>query len=281
MRSALGTQEEVSDYSNSAPLAGNRNTTGAFNNRATNANFWSSSQSGSNAWNRNLNSSNATVNRNTNSKANGFSVRCLKDREIYIVETRHCLVSTAGKNKFMVDNYSQLKLDLFRAYYDARKNKRNKLNSLAFEIDYEKKLLELADEIWNRRYSPGQSVCFISHKPVKREIFAASFRDRVVHHLIYSYINPIFERLFINDSYSCRPGKGTSYGIKRLDHFIRSCSENYKKDCYILKLDIRGYFMSINRKILYDKIEEVLCKHERERERERERVNSALIYFLT
>jgi len=45
-----------------------------------------------------------------------------------------------------------------------------------------------------------------------------------------------------------------NYGIKRIDHFIRSCSENYSKDCYILKLDIRGYFMSINRKILFDKI---------------------------
>jgi uncharacterized protein (TIGR02145 family) len=103
LRSALGTQEEVSDYSNSAPLAGNRNTDGTFNNRTTNANIWSSSQSGSNAWNRNLNSTNATVNRNTNSKANGFSVRCLKDREIYIVETQQCCVSIVGKNK----NYDQ------------------------------------------------------------------------------------------------------------------------------------------------------------------------------
>ena len=60
-------------------LAGNRNTTGGFNNRSSNANLWSSLPSGGNAWNRNLNSGNATVNRNTNNKANGFSVRCLKN----------------------------------------------------------------------------------------------------------------------------------------------------------------------------------------------------------
>ena len=60
-------------------LAGNRNTDGSFNNRASNANIWSSSESGGSAWNRNLNSGYATVNRNTNAKANGFSVRCLKD----------------------------------------------------------------------------------------------------------------------------------------------------------------------------------------------------------
>ena len=59
-------------------LAGNCNS-GSFNNLSSNGYFWSSVQSGSNAWNRKLNSSNATVNRNTNSKAYGFSVRCLKN----------------------------------------------------------------------------------------------------------------------------------------------------------------------------------------------------------
>jgi hypothetical protein len=59
-------------------LAGNANS-GSFNNRGTNGNFWSSSESGTDAWNRNLNSGNATVNRNTNAKSNAFSVRCLKD----------------------------------------------------------------------------------------------------------------------------------------------------------------------------------------------------------
>jgi hypothetical protein len=97
-------------------------------------------------------------------------------------------------------------------------------------------------------------------KPVKREIFAADFRDRVVHHLIYSYISPIFEKIFINDSYSCRKGKGTHYGIKRIDHFIRSCSQNYRQDCYILKLDIRGYFMAMNRNLLYEKVKRELLK---------------------
>lgn len=149
-------------------------------------------------------------------------------------------------------------LDLFQAYYDARKNKRSTINALAFEIDYETKLFELYEEIKNGKYKISPSICFISFKPVQREIFAADFRDRIIHHLIYNYISPFFERLFINDSYSCRVGKGTSYGIKRLDHFIRSCSRNYTRDCYILKLDIKGYFMSIDRSILYQKVEKVV-----------------------
>lgn len=148
----------------------------------------------------------------------------------------------------------QLLLDIFRAYFDARLNKRNTVNALAFEAGYEQKLFKLYEEIINRRYHIGQSICFIVNKPVKREIFAADFRDRIVHHLIFNYINPIFEKHFIYDSYSCRIGKGTSLGIKRVAHFMRSVSENYQKDCWILKLDIKGYFMAMDRNILYKKI---------------------------
>jgi uncharacterized protein (TIGR02145 family) len=63
-----------------ALLSGNRNTNGSFNNRTANGNWWSSSASGaSNAFNRELNTGNAGVNRNANNKAYGFSVRCIKD----------------------------------------------------------------------------------------------------------------------------------------------------------------------------------------------------------
>ncbi len=152
----------------------------------------------------------------------------------------------------------QILYDLFQAYYDARKNKRNTINAIAFEVNYESNLFSLYDEIINRRYAIKPSICFISFKPVQREIFAADFRDRIIHHLVFNYINPIFDPLFIYDSYSCRKGKGTLTGIRRLEYFIRSCSDNYKKDCYILKMDIKGYFMSMNRTLLFNKIQTAL-----------------------
>lgn len=152
---------------------------------------------------------------------------------------------------FNETNNKKLLLDLFQAYFDARRNKRNTINALNFEISYEENLFTLFEEIITETYKVKPSICFINFRPVQREIFAADFRDRVVHHLVYNYISPIFENIFINDSYSCRAGKGTHYGIKRVDHFIRSCSENYIKDCYILKLDIKGYFMAINKKLLF------------------------------
>jgi len=159
---------------------------------------------------------------------------------------------------------SKLLVDLFQAYYDARKNKRGTLNAIKFEMNFEKEIFKLHEELVSQKYEISPSTCFISFQPVRREIFAGAFRDRVVHHLIFNYLNPFCERTFINDSYSCRKGKGTSYGVKRADHFIRSCSSNYKKDCHILKLDISGYFMSINKNILFQKVEGIVEKYKHE-----------------
>ena len=102
---------------------------------------------------------------------------------------------------------------------------------------------------------PGRSITFVVEKPVKREIFAADFRDRIVHHLIINKLNPLFEKQFIYDSYSCRVNKGTHFGIKRVTRFIRQCSQNYKLPCYILKLDIEGFFMHIDKNILFNRLQ--------------------------
>ena len=151
-------------------------------------------------------------------------------------------------------SYEELLYDLFQAYYDCRKNKRNTTNQLQFELDYESNLIKLADEIYNRTYQVGKSIAFVVDKPVKREIFAWDFRDRIVHHLLYNYLYDLFDRNFIYDSYSCRIGKWTLFGIKRVEKFMRKCSENYKKDCYILRLDIQWFFMSIDKDILFTKL---------------------------
>lgn len=147
--------------------------------------------------------------------------------------------------------------DLFRAYYDARRNKRNTADQLGFELELEKNLFRLYDEIRNRRYVPQRSLAFMIDRPVRREIFCADFRDRVVHHLLFNYLNPVLDRRFIDDSYSCRVGRGNHYGQKRLHQAMRGCTDNFKEEAWILKLDIRGYFMSINRQLLFDK----LCYH--------------------
>ena len=145
---------------------------------------------------------------------------------------------------------SQLLVDLHTAFQDAKRHKSKKAYVLKFEQHLEENLQELCDELWNKTYRPHPGSCFIITDPKKREVFAAAFRDRVVHHLYYNYTHELFERTFIQDAYSCIPGRGTHYGIGRLQQHIRQESRNYSRRCYVLKMDIRGYFMHIDRERL-------------------------------
>ncbi|WP_426478041.1 reverse transcriptase domain-containing protein [Chryseobacterium sp. CBSDS_008] len=155
---------------------------------------------------------------------------------------------------------NELKINLFKAYYLARKNKRNTCNQLGFEINYERELWKLYEDLVDDTYNIGKSIAFVLNKPVKREIFAADFRDRVVHHLIYMYLNPLVEPVLIEDCYSCRKQKGTYYGIKKAEQYLKEVSIDYSKDAYILKLDIQGYFMAIDKNILIRKVQNIFTK---------------------
>lgn len=137
---------------------------------------------------------------------------------------------------------------LRQAYYDARKNgKRKTKDEQIFEINEDENLELLLDDIMNRRYKPSRGVRHVIWDPVAREIVAAPFRDRVVHHLIYNLVYDWWAKQFIYDTYSCMVGRGTLMGIRRLDYHIRSVSGNYAREVVIVKLDIRNFFVSIPR----------------------------------
>jgi hypothetical protein len=65
-------------------------------------------------------------------------------------------------------------------------------------------------------YSPSISIVFCISKPKLREVFAANFRDRIVHHILIRKLNPFIESKLINNTFACRKGKGTLYGIKKI-----------------------------------------------------------------
>ncbi|MBR1877693.1 MAG: RNA-directed DNA polymerase [Paludibacteraceae bacterium] len=159
-----------------------------------------------------------------------------------------------------------LLIAVFRAYKDARKNKRSTSSQLQFEMDHEAKLIRLYETLRDRSYKPGPCIRFVVSDPVKREVFASEFSFRIVHHLYYNAVAPVVERLLIYDTSSCRKGKGSLFGVRRLEHHIRSVSRNYTRDCWVLKLDIEGYFMSIIRSRLRKMLRRLLIRHYREQE---------------
>ncbi len=148
-----------------------------------------------------------------------------------------------------------------RGYLDARRNERSKETQLAFEIRQEEFITELANSLYHREWTPLPPIVFIKEDPVLREIFAPQFVDRIVSHILFDLVAPIFERTFIYDSYSCRVGKGTLFGIERFEHHIRSATDNYRYEAFILNLDISGYFMNIDKAILYRLIWQTLDRY--------------------
>ena len=141
----------------------------------------------------------------------------------------------------------QLLLDLYIAFYDAARHKHKMSYVKRFEADLRDNLEQLCDDLMSQTYHALPSKCFVISYPKKREVFAAMFRDRIVHHLYFRYTHQMFERTFIADSYSCIEGRGTHYGIARLRQHIRQESQNWTLPCYAMNLDIRGYFMHIDR----------------------------------
>ncbi len=254
----------IDDYLDSDPAAGYRNGS-SLNNVGSKGNYWSSTPNNSNnAYNLNFDSSGQNM--NNNNRSNGQSVRLVAELTKEISEDGVCHFSITKE---------QLLLDLYKAYKDARKHKRYKNYQLKFEFNLEENLINLRDELITAKYSPFPSDCFIIHDPKMREVFAANFRDRIVHHLFYNYTYDLFEKTFIHDSYSCIKGKGTHFGIERLKHHILSVSKGYSQPCYILKIDIKGYFMNINRNILSK-----LCRRTLAKIRKQKKVDKSFLDYL-
>lgn len=141
--------------------------------------------------------------------------------------------------------------NLHRQYLRCRRHKRNTHNALRFEVRLEENLVRLQQELEGRTYHPSRSVCFVLKQPKFREIFAADFRDRVVHHVLIDVLERVWEPIFIHDSYACRKGKGTHRAVRRLQQFMRRVTHNGTKPGYALHLDIQGFFFHINKETLF------------------------------
>jgi retron-type reverse transcriptase len=133
--------------------------------------------------------------------------------------------------------------NLLQAAEKARRSKRFRPDVAAFHFNLERELWQLQEELAAKTYRPGAYRTFFIHEPKTRQISAAPYRDRVVHHALVRVLEPIFERIFIPDSYACRKGKGTHAGVARCQEFARRWR-------YVLKADVQKFFPSIDHEIL-------------------------------
>jgi len=196
--------------------------------------FWSSSSNSNNrnnAWNFNGNEGNLS----NDNRNNTNSVRCVASSR---------------------DNPCPFSFDeVYRAYKLCRKRKRPSPDQIRFELKLSESLRRLTDELNRGDYEISPYRCFIVEKPKPREIFAANFRDRVVHHVIVTRLQPIWEKKFHYGSFACRKDKGTHAALKYLIKKHASVSQGEKKEVFFLQLDLASFFVTINRQILFDLVD--------------------------
>jgi RNA-directed DNA polymerase len=138
--------------------------------------------------------------------------------------------------------------NLHHAFLGASHGKRDRPAVQEFEYHLETHLWQMRRELEAGIYQFGRFHRFWIEDPKRREIRAAPFRDRVVHHALFNVLDPIFRRGFIADSYACIPGRGTHLAVERYRQFVRArAGRGYRVQC-----DIKSYFASIDHQVLME-----------------------------
>lgn len=149
--------------------------------------------------------------------------------------------------------------NLTRAYLKARRGKTKKNYVVNFNKNLETNLLQLQSELKDKSYYPCDLKKFVVRDPKTRIIHSSIFRDRIVHHAIVNILKPIYQPLFIYDSFASQKDKGTHLAVTRFQTFIRKLSNgrliknNQNKNQiigYCLKADFRKYFDNVNHEVL-------------------------------
>ena len=135
---------------------------------------------------------------------------------------------------------------LIEADRNARKGKRYRAEVLNFTARLEDNLFVIQQGMMNGSYVLGPYRKLWVYVPKKRLVMALDYPDRIVQWSLYLYLNPIYDRLFIEDSYACRKDKGSHKAAKRLQYWMCQVQRKPGPGWYCLKLDISKYFYRVN-----------------------------------
>jgi len=142
--------------------------------------------------------------------------------------------------------------NLFFAWKEFSRGKRNKSDVREFEFELENNIFQLHRELKNKTYGHFPYSAFSICDPKLRKIHKATVRDRILHHAVFRILYHIFDKNFIFDSYSCRVGKGTHRAVDRLKTFAQKASKNNQRNIFALKCDIEKFFDSVDQDILLE-----------------------------
>ena len=141
------------------------------------------------------------------------------------------------------------------AWQEFSRGKMKKKDVLEFKFKLEENIFHLYQVLKNKTYQHSYYTAFNVYDPKLRKIHKATVADRVLHHAIFRILYPLFDPIFISNSYSCRIEKGTHRAVKRLEKFSRKLKQNNNRNIFALKCDIKKFFDSIDQEILLEIIQ--------------------------
>ena len=207
------------------------------------SNYWSSTEnSTNNAWNVNFNSGNV----NNNNKYNTNNV-----------------VRPVAALDGLYRDFPSFLLTVRLAYDDCIRGKMGSPQAIEYMQIAETDLPKLAWEMWTGAYEPSTSTCFLVEYPKLREVFAANFRDRIVHHWICMRLEPLFEERFVSQgdvSFNCRKGYGTQKAVESVKAGFERVTGHYTRPAWVFKGDLVGFFMSICKSRLWYLLERFIVR---------------------
>jgi RNA-directed DNA polymerase len=144
---------------------------------------------------------------------------------------------------------------VYSAWSQCRRRKRHRSQAQRYELHLLDNLVSTQQALQYGQWVPRPPVCFTVSRPKARQIHAAHFYDRVIHHYLVPQLEAIWEPIFIHDLYSNRRGKGTHHGVERLQSWLLQLWQK-QRPLYYLQCDVVNFFNSIDKPRLF-----ALCQH--------------------
>lgn len=149
--------------------------------------------------------------------------------------------------------------NIYKAYKKALNGKgKYHIEAMRFAQDEIYNLQQLRQSLINGTYIFDGYINFTVTEPKKRVIDAPHFKDKIVQLAINNVLKEIYNPKFIYDSYGSIDNKGTHVCAERIQYFIRKAKWLYGEDAFIVKIDIKKFFYSIDREILKTILAEII-----------------------
>lgn len=152
--------------------------------------------------------------------------------------------------------------NLDKAYRKALKGKsKYKNETILFSNDETVNLRDLRQSLIDETYQFEGYIRFPVYEPKERIVDAPHFKDKIVQLAINNILKEIYNPKFIHDSFACIDERGTHKCVDRIQHFMKQANRQYGDDAFIVKVDMKKYFYSIDRDILKNLLpKSIICE---------------------